>query len=166
MAASLTIAQLTDVHLGPIAGFSPRYWNLKRFTGYANWLRSRRRVYQRSVFYCPPFSLDVPAVRKSGFRLAQSVASGLKVKDMVTKKRLHKRFNSNFPAHAALLAMAEEAGRRNNPIASISRVNMVDTLSLRSGPRNGEREMQTHATLAKMDHFVKPRRASQYFFFV
>jgi 3',5'-cyclic AMP phosphodiesterase CpdA len=49
MAASLTIAQLTDVHMGPIAGFSPRYWNLKRLTGYANWLRNRRNVYQRSV---------------------------------------------------------------------------------------------------------------------
>ena len=49
MAASLTIAQLTDVHLGPIAGFSPSHWNLKRLTGYANWLRNRKRVYQRSV---------------------------------------------------------------------------------------------------------------------
>src|SRR5215467_8306949 len=49
MAASLTIAQLTDVHLGPIAGFTPRYWNLKRLIGYANWLRNRGSVYQRAV---------------------------------------------------------------------------------------------------------------------
>ena len=49
MATSLTIAHLTDVHLGPIAGFSPRYWNLKRALGYANWVRNRRPVYQRLV---------------------------------------------------------------------------------------------------------------------
>jgi 3',5'-cyclic AMP phosphodiesterase CpdA len=49
MATSLTIAHLTDVHLGPIAGFSPRYWNLKRALGYVNWLRNRRPVYQRAV---------------------------------------------------------------------------------------------------------------------
>src|SRR5437773_12561985 len=46
---SLTIAHLTDVHLGPIAGFTPRYWNLKRALGYANWLRNRRPAYQRAV---------------------------------------------------------------------------------------------------------------------
>jgi hypothetical protein len=30
----LVIAHLTDVHLGPIAGFTPRHWNLKRLLGY------------------------------------------------------------------------------------------------------------------------------------
>ena len=45
----LTIAHLTDVHLGPISGFAPRYWNLKRATGYVNWRRNRRDVYQRAV---------------------------------------------------------------------------------------------------------------------
>ena len=49
MATAHTIAHLTDVHLEPIAGFSPRYWNLKRALGYANWLRNRRGVYQRHV---------------------------------------------------------------------------------------------------------------------
>jgi 3',5'-cyclic AMP phosphodiesterase CpdA len=49
MATTQTIAHLTDVHLEPIAGFSPRYWNLKRLAGYANWLRNRRGVYQRHV---------------------------------------------------------------------------------------------------------------------
>ncbi len=49
MATAHTIAHLTDVHLEPIAGFSPRYWNLKRMAGYANWLRNRRGVYQRHV---------------------------------------------------------------------------------------------------------------------
>jgi 3',5'-cyclic AMP phosphodiesterase CpdA len=49
MATALTIAHLTDVHLSPIAGFSPRYWSLKRALGYANWLRNRRRVYLRPV---------------------------------------------------------------------------------------------------------------------
>jgi 3',5'-cyclic AMP phosphodiesterase CpdA len=45
----ITIAHLTDVHLGPIEGFQPRYWNLKRGLGYANWVRKRRHVHQRTV---------------------------------------------------------------------------------------------------------------------
>ena len=49
MKATLTIAHLTDVHLGPIVGFSPRYWNVKRLLGYANWRRNRRDAYGRDV---------------------------------------------------------------------------------------------------------------------
>ena len=49
MPTPVTVAHLTDVHLGPIAGFTPRYWNLKRLLGYANWLRHRRQVYQTVV---------------------------------------------------------------------------------------------------------------------
>ena len=49
MTKPITVAHLTDVHLGPIAGFTPRYWNLKRALGYANWLRNRRHSYQRPV---------------------------------------------------------------------------------------------------------------------
>jgi 3',5'-cyclic AMP phosphodiesterase CpdA len=45
----IVIAHLTDVHLGPIAGFSARYWNAKRALGSVNWWRSRRRVYRRDV---------------------------------------------------------------------------------------------------------------------
>jgi 3',5'-cyclic AMP phosphodiesterase CpdA len=47
MMTPLTVAQLTDVHLGPIAGFGPRYWNAKRIAGYINWRRSRRAAFQR-----------------------------------------------------------------------------------------------------------------------
>jgi 3',5'-cyclic AMP phosphodiesterase CpdA len=49
MPTPITIAHLTDVHLGPIAGFSPRYWNVKRLLGYANWLRNRRDAYRMDV---------------------------------------------------------------------------------------------------------------------
>ena len=49
MTTPITIAHLTDVHLGPIAGFGPRYWNLKRAAGYANWVRHRRLAYAREV---------------------------------------------------------------------------------------------------------------------
>jgi 3',5'-cyclic AMP phosphodiesterase CpdA len=42
MSITVTIAQLTDVHLAPLAGFGPRYWNVKRGLGYANWIRKRR----------------------------------------------------------------------------------------------------------------------------
>ena len=37
-----TIAHLSDVHLHPIAGFTPRHWSLKRALGYANFVRTRR----------------------------------------------------------------------------------------------------------------------------
>jgi 3',5'-cyclic AMP phosphodiesterase CpdA len=49
MRRAITIAHLTDVHLGPIAGFTPRYWNLKRALGYANWVRNRRSAYHRTA---------------------------------------------------------------------------------------------------------------------
>jgi 3',5'-cyclic AMP phosphodiesterase CpdA len=45
----LTVAQLTDVHLGPIAGFAPRYWNAKRIAGYINWRRKRRGLFERAT---------------------------------------------------------------------------------------------------------------------
>lgn len=44
-----TIAQLTDVHLGPIVGLSPTYWNFKRGLGFANWAKNRRHAYSRHV---------------------------------------------------------------------------------------------------------------------
>ncbi len=47
MPATVTLAHLTDVHLAPITGFTPRYWDIKRALGYANWVRGRRRVHQR-----------------------------------------------------------------------------------------------------------------------
>src|SRR5450755_527345 len=47
MTNAITIAHLSDVHLGPIDGFTPRYWNLKRALGYANWLRNRRHAFLR-----------------------------------------------------------------------------------------------------------------------
>jgi 3',5'-cyclic AMP phosphodiesterase CpdA len=46
---TFTIAHLTDVHLGPIAGFAPCYWNLKRGLGYLNWVRRRRHDHRRPV---------------------------------------------------------------------------------------------------------------------
>ena len=49
MSEALSIAHLTDVHLGPISGFSPRYWNLKRGAGYLNWVRNRRDGHRRDV---------------------------------------------------------------------------------------------------------------------
>src|SRR5262245_20694250 len=49
MQKPITIAHLSDVHLGPIAGFTPRHWNLKRLVGYVNWSRNRRQVYHGAV---------------------------------------------------------------------------------------------------------------------
>lgn len=46
---SVTIAHISDVHLPKIAGFGPRYWNLKRALGFINWHRSRKRIYRAEV---------------------------------------------------------------------------------------------------------------------
>jgi 3',5'-cyclic AMP phosphodiesterase CpdA len=43
--APLRIAHLSDVHLGPLIGFSPRYWNAKRLFGCYNWHVNRRSVH-------------------------------------------------------------------------------------------------------------------------
>lgn len=49
MTSSVTLAHISDVHLSPITGFAPRYWNLKRALGYLNWQRGRIRIHQRCV---------------------------------------------------------------------------------------------------------------------
>jgi 3',5'-cyclic AMP phosphodiesterase CpdA len=49
MTETFTLAHLTDVHLSPIAGFSPGYWNLKRGLGFVNWQRGRKSVHAREV---------------------------------------------------------------------------------------------------------------------
>lgn len=36
------LAQLTDVHLGPLPPFRPRHWNVKRTLGFINFRRNRR----------------------------------------------------------------------------------------------------------------------------
>jgi 3',5'-cyclic AMP phosphodiesterase CpdA len=45
MTETITLAHLSDLHLGPIAGFHPRYWNMKRGLGYLNWQRQRRTLH-------------------------------------------------------------------------------------------------------------------------
>lgn len=49
MTERITLAHLSDVHLGPIRGFTPRYWNAKRLTGFVNWMRHRRHGHSRDV---------------------------------------------------------------------------------------------------------------------
>ena len=49
MIETFTIAHISDVHLSPIEGFHPRYWNLKRALGYLNWQRGRRTIHQRAI---------------------------------------------------------------------------------------------------------------------
>ena len=46
---TVTIAHLTDVHLGPVSGLVPRYWTLKRALGLANWLKGRQRAHRRGL---------------------------------------------------------------------------------------------------------------------
>lgn len=49
MTDTFRLVHLSDVHLGPIKGFHPRYWNTKRALGFLNWHRGRVRVHLRSV---------------------------------------------------------------------------------------------------------------------
>jgi 3',5'-cyclic AMP phosphodiesterase CpdA len=49
MIETFTLAHLTDVHLSPVQGFFPKYWNVKRALGFLNWHRKRKWVHQRAV---------------------------------------------------------------------------------------------------------------------
>jgi 3',5'-cyclic AMP phosphodiesterase CpdA len=49
MTTTFTLAHLSDVHLSPIFGFTPRHWNAKRLLGFANWQRRRRHVHHRGT---------------------------------------------------------------------------------------------------------------------
>lgn len=44
-----TLAHLSDVHLSPLPGISPRFWNAKRALGLLNWHRKRRGVHRRDI---------------------------------------------------------------------------------------------------------------------
>ncbi len=46
---TVIIAHLSDMHLGPISGFSPRFWNTKRALGYINWRRKRSGAFRRDT---------------------------------------------------------------------------------------------------------------------
>jgi 3',5'-cyclic AMP phosphodiesterase CpdA len=48
MTETLTLAQLSDVHLSPVEGFRLRHLNVKRGLGYLNWHRGRRRVHRKA----------------------------------------------------------------------------------------------------------------------
>ncbi len=49
MTDTLTLAHLSDVHLGPLPPFGVRHWNVKRVLGFANWQRNRKHVHQRGI---------------------------------------------------------------------------------------------------------------------
>lgn len=49
MTSTLTLAHLSDIHLGPLRGFTPAHWNLKRGLGYVNWHRKRKLIHRPEV---------------------------------------------------------------------------------------------------------------------
>lgn len=49
MTDTITLAQLSDVHLAPVRGLALRHLNVKRGLGYLNWQRKRRRVHRRDA---------------------------------------------------------------------------------------------------------------------
>lgn len=46
MTETFTLAHFSDVHLPPVFAGALPYWNTKRLLGYANWVRTRRRVHR------------------------------------------------------------------------------------------------------------------------
>jgi 3',5'-cyclic AMP phosphodiesterase CpdA len=48
MSETITLAQLSDVHLAPVRGFALRHLNVKRGLGFLNWQRSRRHVHRKA----------------------------------------------------------------------------------------------------------------------
>jgi 3',5'-cyclic AMP phosphodiesterase CpdA len=48
MSDTITLAQLSDVHLAPVRGLALRHLNVKRGLGYLNWQRSRRHVHRKA----------------------------------------------------------------------------------------------------------------------
>lgn len=49
MTEVITLAHLSDLHMSPLKGFTPRHWNVKRGLGFLNWQRGRRFVHSRDV---------------------------------------------------------------------------------------------------------------------
>lgn len=49
MIETFTLAHFSDVHLSPVVGFHPQFWNAKRALGYLNWQRGRKAVHQRAI---------------------------------------------------------------------------------------------------------------------
>ena len=49
MTETFTLAHFTDVHLSPVAGLTPRYWNAKRVLGVFNWHIKRAGVHHRET---------------------------------------------------------------------------------------------------------------------
>ena len=49
MSDTITLAQLSDVHLAPLRGLALRHLNVKRGLGYLNWHRGRRQVHRRDA---------------------------------------------------------------------------------------------------------------------
>lgn len=43
------LIHMSDLHLGPLVGFAPRHWNIKRALGYVNWQRRRRHVHRHEL---------------------------------------------------------------------------------------------------------------------
>ncbi len=43
------IAHISDLHMTPLAGFTPQHWNIKRTLGLLNWHRGRKAVHRREV---------------------------------------------------------------------------------------------------------------------
>ncbi len=46
---SIVLAHLSDVHLSPVSGLTPRHWNIKRLLGFLNWHGSRAYIHRRTV---------------------------------------------------------------------------------------------------------------------
>ena len=46
---SFKLAHITDLHMGPMVSFGPRYWSVKRLLGVLNWYRGRIKAHRLEV---------------------------------------------------------------------------------------------------------------------
>ena len=61
-APTFRLAQLSDIHLGPLPAFGPGHWNVKRALGYVNWQRKRKALHRPEVLAAITADLATQAV--------------------------------------------------------------------------------------------------------
>jgi 3',5'-cyclic AMP phosphodiesterase CpdA len=132
MSQTVTIAHLTDVHLGPIDGFHRRYWNLKRGAGYINWVRHRREGHRRDVL--DRIVADMHAHRPDHIAVTGDLA------------------NIGLPQeHAGALVWLESLGPPDNVTVVPGNHDIYSTIGRDAGTRRWARYMASDAAGSQFD---------------
>lgn len=111
---SVTIAHISDVHMPPMIGFGPRYWNLKRTLGYLNWHRSRKRIHMANVvadLVADMKSRPLDHIAVTGDLVNLGLPEELEAARLWLESLGHKDFVSVIPGnHDNYVAMRGDAG--------------------------------------------------------